>query len=141
MNQWSFEYSFEVDVKNSVIYEKIYGIWREHTARSYHEDFVREVTPIINRPWAKLIDLTNWKTSSAEVIDIVGDHLAWCIEHNMVASINIINNPVTYGQLMRMFAKGSTKDISQTFRTREEGIKVLQDLGFKIDAQPNGRRL
>ena len=140
MNKWSFEYSFEVDVKNGVIYEKIYGIWREHTARSYHEDFMKEVAPIITRPWAKLIDLTNWKTSSAEVIGIVGDHLSWCADHNMVASINIINNPVTYGQLMRMFAKGATKDISKTFRTREEGIKALQELGFKVDLQPNGPR-
>ncbi|MDH4158394.1 MAG: hypothetical protein OEW00_14080 [candidate division Zixibacteria bacterium] len=138
MSGWSFEYSFDLDEKHSVIYEKIYGIWRETTARNYHEDFVKEVTPIIDRPWAKLIDLSNWKTSSPEVIEIVGEHLAWCVEHNMVASINIINNPVTYGQLMRMFAKGKTKNISQVYRTRDEGLKALKELGFNPDYQRNG---
>lgn len=133
MISWHLEYSFDVDIENRIIYEKIYGVWRENTAKSYFEDFKKEVSPLLDLPWAKLIDLSNWKTSSPEVIEIIGEHLEWCRKHKMVVSINIINNPVTYGQLMRMFSRGKTKEISQTFRNREDGLKALQELGFKTD--------
>ncbi len=126
------EYTIEADVDNCIVYEKIYGVWREETARSYSEDFKQEVEPLIKKPWAKLVDLSNWKTASHEVVQIIGDQLAWCREHNMVVSISIIDNPVTYGQLMRMFAKGKTKKMSQTFRTIEEGRKALRQLGYKL---------
>ena len=133
MDSWHLEYSFDVDMENRVIYEKIYGVWRESTAKSYFDDFKKEVTPLLDKPWAKLIDLSNWKTSSPEVIEIIGEHLEWCRKNKMVASINIINNPVTYGQLMRMFSRGKTKEVSQTFRNREDGLKALRDLGFNTD--------
>ena len=132
MNRWRMEYTIEADVDTRIVYEKIYGVWREETARAYAEDFQKEVAPLIKKPWAKLIDLSNWKTGSHDVIQIVGEHLDWCRSNNMVASINIIDNPVTYGQLMRMFARGKTKKISQTFRTMAEGRKALRELGFKV---------
>jgi hypothetical protein len=132
MNSWNMEYSIEVDVDNRIVFEKIYGVWRVETALAYSEDFKLEVDPLIKQPWAKLVNLSNWKTASHEVVQIVGEHLAWCREHNMAVSINIIDNPVTYGQLMRMWAKGKTKKMSQTFRTIEEGRKALRELGYNL---------
>lgn len=87
-------------------------------------------------PGPKLIDLSNWKTSYPEVIEIIGRHLEWCRTHNMQWSINVINNPVTYGQLQRMFAKGSTKDISRTFRVRSQAEKFLREQGYNIPKMP-----
>lgn len=136
MSGWHFEYTFDLDEKNSVIYQKIYSVWREATARAFHEDFMIEVKPIIDRPWVKMNDLTGWKTASPDVIDIIGEHQAWCRAHNMIASINVIDNPITYGQLMRMFTKGGTKDIAQMVRTRKEAHVALKKLGFASQNEP-----
>ena len=132
MDSWNFQYSLDVDLENSVIYEKIYGVWRRQTAENYNIDYKRETAELIKKPWAKLCDLTNWKTGSPEVIEIIGNHLEWCRQHSLVVSVNIINNSVTYAQLQKMFQRGGTKDMSQTFRTRAEGERYLKDMGFKI---------
>ena len=130
MNSWSLEYSFDVDTERALIVEKIFGIWKMSTAERYHRDFMEEVKPLIERPWAKLVDLSNWRTSYPDVVRKIGDHLKWCRAHNMVISVNVLNNPSTFRQLNQMFAAGGTKDISQTFRSHAEAKKYLQEHWF-----------
>ncbi|HVP06467.1 MAG TPA: hypothetical protein VMS71_01395 [Candidatus Acidoferrum sp.] len=127
MSTWSLEYSFDLDKKNRVIYAKVFGIWKRETAAAYHADFKAEVQPIIGKPWAKLIDLTNWKTSYPEVIDIIGQHMEWSRENNVAMSLYVLNNPSTFRQLHQMFTAGGTKEISQTFRTLGEAEQYLKE--------------
>ncbi len=132
MSGWHLEYSIDVNTEHQMVFEKIFGVWRISTAESFVKDYEAEVAPLIKKPWVRLCDLTNWKTAYPEVIDIIGEHLVWCRKHNMIWSVNIINNPVTYGQLQRMFDKGGTKEISRTFRTRTEAEQFLREQGFGI---------
>jgi len=139
MGGWRLEYLIDVDEENRIVYEKIFGIFRPETAVSYKEDFEEKVAPIIDKPWVKLIDLNNWKPSYPEIIETIGGHLLWCKEHNMVWSVNIINNKVTYGQLMRMFSQGMTREISRTFRKMEDGEAFLKEQGFSVDPTFRGK--
>ncbi len=139
MSGWHLEYDIDVDEDNRIVYEKIYGIWRIDTAKSYKDDFEREVQGVIDKPWAKLIDLSNWKTAHPEVIEIVGKHLEWCRKHNMQWSVNVINNTVTYGQLLKMFEKGATKEISKTFRTYKEAEEFLTAEGYTLRSEQSNR--
>lgn len=139
MGGWRLEYLIDVDEENRIVYEKIFGIFRPETAVAYKEDFEEKVAPIIDKPWVKLIDLNNWKPSYPEIIQTIGEHLLWCKEHNMVWSINIINNKVTYGQLMKMFSEGTTRDISRTFRKMEEGEQFLKEQGFNVNPAYRGK--
>jgi hypothetical protein len=127
MSAWSLEYSFDVDVKNRIIYEKIDGIWKDSTAEDYHRDFKEEVQPLLKKPWAKLVDLRGWKTSYPAMVTVIGEHLKWCKTNNMVLSLNVLNNPSTFRQLNEMFRHARTKDISHTFRTYEEAEKFLKE--------------
>ena len=140
MDKWHFEYVLDADVENAVMYEKIYGVWRIETAENYNRDYIEEARDLVKKPWAKLIDLSNWKTGSPEVIEKIGEHLEWCRNNNMIWSINIINNPVTYSQLQKMFSKGGTKKISKTFRTRQEAERFLKQQGFKLRPSNGGGR-
>ena len=135
MSGWSLEYSFDVDVANRIIYEKIDGIWKESTAEDYHRDFQEEVKPLIGKPWAKLVDLLGWKTSYPGMVAVVGKHLKWCKANNMVLSLNVLNNPSTFRQLNEMFRFAGTRAISETFRTREEAEKYLKEHWLKDSAR------
>jgi len=126
----SMNYTIEADTERKIIREKIYGIWKEETARSYHDDFVKEASGLINGNWGKIIDLRNWKSSYPEVVDIIGEHLRWCLDNRMVLSVNIIDNPVTLSQLKRMFTLGGTREISKVFRSIKEGDRFLKENGF-----------
>ena len=127
---FSMNYTIEAEPKRKIIREKIYGIWKEHTAKSYYDDFAKEVEPLIKGKWAKLIDLRNWKSSYPEIIEVIGQHLKWCRENGMILSVNVIDNPVTHAQLKRMFIIGGTEEISKVFRSVEEADKYLSQNGF-----------
>ncbi len=132
MNLWSFEYSFDTDVKNQMLYGKIYGIWKVETAKEYADEMKETVKPLIKKPWAKLMDLTNWKSSHPEVIEVIGNLNKWCRQNNMEWTVFIINHQVGYGQLMRMFDSGKYSDIGKTFRTMKEGEDFLMSKGYNI---------
>ena len=132
MSGWSFEYNIDADVTNRLAHVKIFGVWKVETAKSFGQNFEEETVELIKQPWAKLTDLINWKIAYPEVINIIADHLRWAAEHNMVWSVNIIDNPATYKTLQKMWAKGGTKDISKTFRTRIEAETFLKQQGFNI---------
>jgi len=127
MDSWNFDFTFNIDRTNHIIYEKIYGQWKKDTAEEYHAEFVKAVRPLIKRPWAKLVDLLNWKTSYPEVVKLIGDHLVWCRENNMLLSINVIDNTSTYRQLSKMFSGGGTEAISRTFRIRSQAEQFLRE--------------
>lgn len=124
---FNMEYTIDVDEEAHVVYVKIYGKWREETAESYHRDFKEELTPLLGKPWAKLVDVTNWKTSYEEVTTVIGKHMKWSRAHDISLSLYVINNPSTFRQLNQMFDKGGTKDVSYTFRTYAEAEKFLKE--------------
>ncbi len=127
MINWSLEYSFDVDEDKSVIYVKVVGRWTAETAANYHQDFIKALEPIKDRPWAKLVDLTKWKTSRNEVTSVLGKHMAWSRENDVSLSLYVVNHPSTYRQLNEMFVAGGTKDVSHTFRTLEQAQKFLKE--------------
>ncbi|MBD3258874.1 hypothetical protein GF377_10605 [candidate division GN15 bacterium] len=127
MAGWRLEYTIDVDEDHSVVRVKIYGQWRRETAESYHQDFREEMEPLLGRPWAKMVDLSNWKTSRDEVTEVIGKHMKWSKANDISLSIYVINNPSTFRQLNEMFAKGGTKEVSHTFRTTEEAEKFLSE--------------
>jgi len=63
MASWSLEYTIDVDEKNAIVYVKVYGQWQAETAERYHAEFKKEMEPLLGEPWAKVVDVTNWKTS------------------------------------------------------------------------------
>ena len=135
MSDWHFQFNIDIDTVNSIANVKIYGVWREDTAREYAEQFKEEVKVLTGKPWVRLVDLSNWKTASDEVIEVIGELLQWCIDNGIVHSVYIIDNPITYGQLMRMVNEGKAKNITKTFRTRTEAEKYLKEKGFNVASQ------
>jgi hypothetical protein len=130
MMTFSMNFTIEADLDRRLIREKIYGIWKEETAILYHEEYKRVAEPLVKGKWAKLVDLSNWKSSYPEVVDRIGKHLCWCVGNGMVWSVNIIDNPVTIMQLERMLAIGGTSEISKMFKTIVDGDKFLKENGF-----------
>jgi len=123
-------YNIDVDTDRRLVISKIYGIWKEETAREYHDDYVELVQPLLKDKWAKLTYLTNWKSSYPEIIEIIGDHLRWCHKNNAVYSLYVIENPVTTNQLKKMVEKGNARDVVRIFRTAGEAEKFLVSQGF-----------
>lgn len=127
VTDWSLDYTIDIDTEHAVARVKIYGLWKKETAERYHRDFAKAVQPLLGRPWAKVIDLTKWKTSYEIVIEVIGRHMEWSRENDVRLQLYILDNPSTFRQLNRMFEKGDVKAISSTFRKQEEAERYLKE--------------
>lgn len=136
MSVFSLNYSIDVDEENAIVRAKIYGLWKAETAEAYHRDFMEAFAPMMGRPWVKIVDLSNWKTSYDKVIDIIGRHMKWSKENKVQIQLYVLDNPSTFRQLNRMFEKGTTTDISLTFRSTAEAEKYLEEHWLNKKAQP-----
>ena len=132
MADWSFNFTIDIDLDASIAYAKIFGVWRMQTAIDYHEQFKRDLEPLTKKPWVRVVDLVNWRMGTPEMVDEIAKHMRWCREHNMVLQVHVVNDPVRYGQLQRMFERGGAKDISKVFRTRVEAQRFLREQGYRV---------
>ena len=126
----SMHYNIDVDQDRKLVTAKIYGIWKEETAKNYHEDYKNAVEALQKEKWARLTLLTNWKSSYPEIIEIIGHHMRWCYENGAVYSIFVIDNPVTTRQLKQMIGKAGAEEYAKLFRTAAEAEKFLKENGF-----------
>ena len=127
MSGWSLEFSVDVDEDKRLVHARIFGIWKGVHADDYHREFEEKARVLFGRPWAKLVDLTAWKTSYPDTIQRVANHMHWCHEHDNVLSIYVVNNPSTFRQLREMINRGGIAQEAQVFRTIAEAEKYLAE--------------
>jgi hypothetical protein len=130
------DYTIDVDEVNAIVHVKVYGQWKAETAEQYHTDFIEAMKPLLGQPWAKVVDVSAWKTSRNEVTAVIGKHMAWSRENMVALSIYVIDNVSTYRQLNEMFTKGKTKAVSQTFRTMKEAEEFIEKNWLKKSKSP-----
>ena len=127
----SMNFTIDVDEERRIVFAKIYGIWKKETAEAYHQEFVKAVQPLLDgSKWAKLTNLTTWKSSYPEIVEVLGEHMAWSQENGAEYSLYVIDNPITRNQLQKMVDSGKATEITKFFRTYEEADKFLKDNGF-----------
>jgi hypothetical protein len=127
---FSMHFTIDLDLDRKIAYSKIYGTWKKETAEAYFDEFVKAAAPLIGQRWARLANLTNWKSSYPEMIRVVGEHHRWCRENGMILSVFIIDNPITKAQLKKICAIGGTTKMSKMVRTREDAERILVENGF-----------
>jgi len=126
----SMHYNIDVDTNRKIIVAKIYGIWKPETAVEYCEEYKEAAKQLLKGPWAKLNNLTNWKSSYPEIIEIIGEHLKWTHENGAVFTAYAIDNPVTTNQLKRMIELSEIKEAVKVFKTFSEADRFLRGNGF-----------
>jgi hypothetical protein len=126
----SFHFNIDVDESRKLVIAKIYGIWKEETAREYVEEYQEVVKPLLGDKWARLTNLSNWKSSYPEIIQVLGEHMTWCRENGAVYSLYCIENPVTMRQLRAMVEKSTMGESAMVFNSVAEANKFLAEKGF-----------
>lgn len=126
----SFNFTVDSEPERNLMIAKIYGIWKKETAEAYLQEYMETAEPFLGKKWARITNLSNWKSSYPEIVDILAVHMQWCQENGAVYSVYIIDNPVTHSQLSKMIKKGNVSAITKVFRTFEEGDRFLKKNGY-----------
>jgi hypothetical protein len=123
-------YNIEIDTERKIVIAKIYGIWKPETALEYSVEYKKAVQPLLKAPWAKLHNLTNWKSSYPEIIEILGEHMRWTHENGAIFTAYAIDNPVTTNQLKQMVELSESNEAVKIFKTFSEADRFLRENGF-----------
>lgn len=126
----SMHYNIEIDSDRKIVIAKIYGIWKLETAEEYHEEYRELVKPLLKSKWAKLTNLSNWKSSYPEIIEVLGEHKRWCHDNGAIYSVYVIENPVTTKQLKQIINRGNVSEAAKIFKTFPEADRFLRENGF-----------
>ena len=127
----SFHFNIDAYPERRLVIAKIYGIWKEETARDYHEEYMEAVAELPKGNWAKITNLSNWKSSYPEITEILGEHIRWCHENGAEYSVFFIENEVTMRQLKAMIEKSEVGDAVHVFNNMREAEKFLAEKGYK----------
>jgi hypothetical protein len=129
---FSMNFTIDADLEKRTVLAKIYGVWKKETAEEYHAEFRKVAQPLIDsgKEWAKIVNLSNWKSSYPEMVKVIGEHMRWTKDNGNTLSVYVIDNPITRNQLKKMFHIGGTAKSSKTVRTLKEAEKILADNGF-----------
>ena len=129
---FSMHFTIDADLDRNLVISKIYGVWKKETAEDYHTEYKEVAAPLVEKgeKWAKIVNLSNWKTSYPEMDKVIGEHMRWSSENGNVLSVYVIDNPITRNQLKKMFHIGGTGKLSKTVRTLQEAEKFLTENGF-----------
>ncbi len=126
----SLHHNIEVDTVRRIVISKIYGIWKREMALAYVDEYKEAVKPLLGDKWARLINLSNWKSSYPEIVEIINEHVRWSYKNGAEYLAFAIDNPVLIRTLKKMVKVGKAMDTTRMFRTFAEADKFLRDHGY-----------
>jgi len=126
----SLHYNIEVDIDRKLITSKIYGMWKRETAIAYAEESKEAVKPLLGGKWARLINLSNWKSSYPEIVEILNELVRWSYDNGAGCLVYVIDNPILMRMLKKMVKIGHANGSTRMFRTAFEADRFLKEQGF-----------
>jgi hypothetical protein len=127
--------AFSLNLEHRVLWVRADGVWNERTAHDYVTEFRQLVQPIINEPWAVVLDIRHWQLCPAEVFTILTDNTRWCLEHNLrhVETIYADNAVVMWQFLKATDAVKPDNLVSRVATDEMAARQSLQAAGFLAD--------
>ena len=82
--------AYELYLEQQTLWVRAIGVWTSRDINEYIRDFRDIVQPIINRPWALVLDVRDWQTSPQEIFAGVTDNSNWCVQHRLAHVIALL---------------------------------------------------
>lgn len=81
---------FFLIVKDRVLQVTANGVWTLTDATEYVDQLRNLVQPLINEPWAIILDARDWHVSPAEVFALLRDNTQWCFQHKLMYAVTLL---------------------------------------------------
>lgn len=93
--------SYQINVKDRVIISQSFGSWNDVTIKSFTKEYQSIAQPLINQPWAGIVDVTHWELATLDAEHIAKDFESWCKQHNRQYVAIVGTTPLVNFQLAR----------------------------------------
>lgn len=123
-------YEFSIIPEHRIFYEQMTGFWNKEIALRYHEDFKKAVTPLLDEPWVRCLDLRKWHPSNPKVMKILSKHISWTIKNNMKLSANIVTTTTPKLQMNTIMKNGIPILPYRFFESKNDAMEWLFSEGY-----------
>lgn len=124
--------AFELVLEDQTLWVRAFGVWTIRDVEEYVKAFRKTVQPVIDKPWAVVLDVRQWQTSPAEIFVAAQDNSQWCVEHRLAHAVALVPSDSLIGW---QFVKSTSVDVPaylvrQRVDTDEEARNNLIAAGF-----------
>ena len=122
--------SFTFEKKGQLIISRAYDAWNKETAQSMCSECLKLAQSIKDKPWAILVDLTQWEFGTPDMWEPIEELNQWANKNNqkfeaVVCSLNIQQ------KLLEKSHEIFTEVNSQFFKTENDALQWLKSNGIE----------
>ena len=124
--------NFILQLKGKIIYVKVIGSWNDLTTRRYCYEYYIIAEPLINTPWAELVDLTEWELDTPESEQLLHELSQWADSHNLTYQAIVGCQSTLQRFQLNSIKNDSEKVVIKYFDKTSEALNWFSSLGFNI---------
>ena len=123
--------SYRASIVDRVLCLSVVGAWNREGMLAYLKEFRELSAPLAEdgRPWASLVDLSNWDLLTPDSLDPFNESAKWASANNRT-HVAIVSEESSLMQWLSDKLLEDTGVDSRFFQTRRDAWEWLQALGF-----------
>jgi len=85
--------SFDITIEGNVLTSHFYGPWNFEQTKTYQLEVMKRAETIIDKPWVRIVDLSQWEGGGEEVVAPLVQLQEWALANNCI-EIVFVNPPL-----------------------------------------------
>jgi hypothetical protein len=127
---------FSLNVSNNILIARLSGSWNKECAENFSIDFKVIASPLLGKPWGHLVFLDNWDLGVPEMLPIITELVAWCLENGLEKSAQVYNDSmIKKYSIDQMVVKQKSVFERRIFSEADKAIIWLSQYGFIVDGK------
>ncbi|MCA1931635.1 hypothetical protein [Rheinheimera sp.] len=75
--------AYQLQLLDQVLWVRVFGVSTVLGTEEYIRDFRAMVAPILNQPWAVVLDIRQWQASPAQSLELLKQNSIWAFAQNL----------------------------------------------------------
>ena len=122
--------SFEIEVTGQTIRVKLYDQWNSETTVRFISEVKTKALTIYDKPWACLVDLSDWELGTPELWSLFDEANIWCSEHNQKYEASV-SKLALHKQVMEKSDEAFIGVQTNAFGNTPDALAWLESVGIK----------
>lgn len=116
-------YKIKVDTSRRVVYEYVTGLWQAEDYNRMQNEYVTKIGPLLGgKPWAKLSELKNYKTSN--ITDEINNHVTWSTKNGLAKAALVVESSIIKMQMKRSGAGLMAPEVFTDEKSADDWLKT-----------------
>jgi len=125
--------TFNIDLRGQTVRVKLYDQWNYEVTVRFVQEFKLKALTICNKPWACVVDLSEWELGTPDIWELLEEGNVWSSEHNQKYEASISQLAV-HKQIMEKTDESFSNVETKAFNNETQALAWLESVGIKTTA-------